>query len=536
MFASRLSPSLFRSFLPVAGSMATQPRLSVRNRSSFSRHNCGSAILLALFGFLLMSGLSAQGQSSAPSVSSLTCASGSVTGAGTDACTVTLTSAAPSGGQTVNLTSSNTHMTVPGSVTVAAGATSANFTATVVSPYVTQTATLTAWGSGAPQSYAIDLIAPSLSSLTCASGTLTGAGIDSCTVTLTAGAPTGGFAVTLASSTSDVKVRSEVSVPGGATSISFLAAASAASSPTTATLTATMNGVSRAYAINLIPQAAPSSLTCTGGPITGAGTAACAVTLTSAAPSGGQTVNLTSSNSSVTVPASVTVASGAASASFTASASAVSTAQTATLTATANGASASAALQLNAYVSTLTVNSSSVAFGSVNLNSTATQSVVLTSTGTAPITVSAATVSGSGFAASGVSFPLTLNPNQTATLEVTFDPTTAGTASGSIALGSNCSMGAMAVSLSGTGVAPSYSVKLSWDAPASSADPVASYDVYRVVSGGSSYTLVGSTTSGTTAYTDDSVSDGTTYVYYVVSVDAEGNESVPSNTYTAAIP
>jgi fibronectin type 3 domain-containing protein len=85
-------------------------------------------------------------------------------------------------------------------------------------------------------------------------------------------------------------------------------------------------------------------------------------------------------------------------------------------------------------------------------------------------------------------------------------------------------------------VAPSYSVKLSWDAPASSADPVASYDVYRVVSGGSSYTLVGSTTSGTTAYTDDSVSDGTTYVYYVVSVDAEGNESVPSNTYTAAIP
>jgi fibronectin type 3 domain-containing protein len=119
---------------------------------------------------------------------------------------------------------------------------------------------------------------------------------------------------------------------------------------------------------------------------------------------------------------------------------------------------------------------------------------------------------------------------------VSFDPTTAGAATGAIALTSNCSMGPMTVSMSGTGVTPPYSVNLTWDAPTDSADPVATYNVYRAVSGSTSYTVIGSTTSSSTAYSDSTVASGTTYVYYVTGVDAEGNESAPSNVYSATIP
>ena len=57
------------------------------------------------------------------------------------------------------------------------------------------------------------------------------------------------------------------------------------------------------------------------------------------------------------------------------------------------------------------------------------------------MTISADTVSGTGFTVSGATFPLTLNPNQTATLTVQFDPTAAGAASGSLTLTSNSSTG-----------------------------------------------------------------------------------------------
>ena len=51
---------------------------------------------------------------------------------------------------------------------------------------------------------------PMLSALSCASGSMTAAGSDSCTVTLNAAAGTGGFSVSLASSSSAVTVPATV--------------------------------------------------------------------------------------------------------------------------------------------------------------------------------------------------------------------------------------------------------------------------------------------------------------------------------------
>lgn len=280
------------------------------------------------------------------------------------------------------------------------------------------------------------------------------------------------------------------------------------------------------------------SITCSSASATGSASDPCTVTTSEPVLSpGGETVQLSSSNSAVVVPGSVTIPFNASSAGFTANIAAVTTTQTATLTARALVFSGTFQLTLNAYIPSLTLGSTSVAFGDVNENTTATQSVQITSSGTAPLTISGAAVSGSEFGEAGMSFPVTLNPGQSAELDVQFDPTTAGAANGTVTISSNASNGSSAViQLSGTGEAASYEVNLTWDAPSESADPVAGYNVYRATSGSSSYQLLNSSVNSSTAYTDTTVVDGVSYTYYVESVDSSGNQSSPSNTYSVTIP
>lgn len=81
-----------------------------------------------------------------------------------------------------------------------------------------------------------------------------------------------------------------------------------------------------------------------------------------------------------------------------------------------------------------------------------------------------------------------------------------------------------------------YTVRLSWEPPMSSPDPVAGYNVYRAPDGSSNYTQLNTSAMTQTAYTDTTVTDGLTYDYIVESVDAEGITSVPSNTAVVPIP
>ena len=67
-------------------------------------------------------------------------------------------------------------------------------------------------------------------------------------------------------------------------------------------------------------------------------------------------------------------------------------------------------------------------------------------------TINSATLSGTGFTMSGATFPVTLNPTQSVTLNVQFDPATAGAATGQVTIQSNSSTnGTAVVQLSGTG-------------------------------------------------------------------------------------
>jgi hypothetical protein len=93
-------------------------------------------------------------------LSTLTLSPTSVTGGGTSQGTVTLTSAAPSGGAVVSLSDDSTPATVPASVTVAAGATSATFMVTTTSVTVSTSATISAVFAGVTRTAVLTITPP----------------------------------------------------------------------------------------------------------------------------------------------------------------------------------------------------------------------------------------------------------------------------------------------------------------------------------------------------------------------------------------
>jgi hypothetical protein len=147
--------------------------------------------------------------------------------------------------------------------------------------------------------------------------------------------------------------------------------------------------------------------------------------------------------------------------------------QSATFTVTFTPASAATAngnitISSNASNSTLTVplsgvgvapgalgsNPTSLSFGSITVGNNQSLTETVTNTGGASVTISQASISGSGFSLSGITTPVTLTAGQSATFSVKFTPASAGSASGTVTIASNASNPTLTVALSGTGVAP----------------------------------------------------------------------------------
>jgi Abnormal spindle-like microcephaly-assoc'd, ASPM-SPD-2-Hydin len=184
----------------------------------------------------------------------------------------------------------------------------------------------------------------------------------------------------------------------------------------------------------------------------------------------------------------------------------------------------------------LTVSATTLDFGSIAVGLPVAQVITLTSTGNAAVTVSKVSVTGSGFTISGLTFPVTLNPTIAVKLTVVFTPIAAGTSTGQLTIASNSSSGSTAlVSLNGSATSTQHSVDLTWSAPANSPAPVSSYKIYRSAANGS-FTVLNGSVIGKTSYVDSTVQSGTTYDYYVTSVDASGTESAPSNEIGLTVP
>ena len=113
----------------------------------------------------------------------------------------------------------------------------------------------------------------------------------------------------------------------------------------------------------------------------------------------------------------------------------------------------------------LRIGASSLNFGNVANGSSATQSLRISSGGSGTVTVTSATITGTGFSVSGPAFPVTLSRHQAVTLEVTFAPTKTGAATGVLTIDSNSSNPTATVTLSGTAEAatttPSLTVSTS---------------------------------------------------------------------------
>ncbi|HXO31924.1 MAG TPA: choice-of-anchor D domain-containing protein [Candidatus Acidoferrales bacterium] len=99
----------------------------------------------------------------------------------------------------------------------------------------------------------------------------------------------------------------------------------------------------------------------------------------------------------------------------------------------------------------LGANPTSLDFGTVQVGSNLRLSDSVTNTGGSTLTISSVGISGTGFALSGISTPVTLAPAQSATFTVTFTPSSAASASGSVAVTSSGSNPTLSIPLAGTG-------------------------------------------------------------------------------------
>lgn len=182
-------------------------------------------------------------------------------------------------------------------------------------------------------------------------------------------------------------------------------------------------------------------------------------------------------------------------------------------------------------VGQLSVSPSSVNFGKVNLGSSGAQTVTLTATG-GSVSVSSESSSNSQFSISGPTLPFSLNAGQSVQAQLIFAPSAAGSVSGAVTLNSNASDTKLTEAVAGTGVAPQYSVSLSWN---DSTSPVSGYNIYRGTTAGS-YSRLNSSVDQNTSYTDNTVSPGTTYYYAATSVSPSGQESGYSSPLKVIIP
>ena len=452
---------------------------------------------------------------STPVLNTLSCTSASMTGAGTDACVITLNAPAASGGSTVSLSSNSTAVTVPATVTVAANATSAGFNATVSPVANAQAVTLTASAGSGSKSFALQLNAavPTLSVVSSSSPSTYGGAV-TLTATISSG-PTGSITFL------DNGVAIGTGTINGTTAAMTTSTLAAGSHSITATWpgNSSYSATASSAMVENVNQATPPITWSTPTAITN-GTA-----LSTSQLDATSTVAGTFSYSPA-VGAVLAVGSQTLSVTLTPTDSIDYTTATATVS-----------LTVSAGTSTLSINATSVGFGNVALSSPSTQTVILSSSGTGSVTVNSAVVAGAGFTLSGPSFPATLTSGQTATLGVQFDPTVQGAATGTLTITSTSTTNSTAViALSGTGTATSYSVALSWDAPESSTDPVAGYNIYRAPSGSSTYALLNSSVNALTTYVDSTVQAGATYDYIVESVDGSGVESAPTSPIAVPIP
>lgn len=133
-------------------------------KSTFCRMPRTGCMLVVSLGVGLLNGCGSNAasapqskQPSSASLAAISCTSASATGAISDSCTVTLSSAAPSNGVQITLFSNNAAVIIPPSVTIGAGRSSVSFTATIASVSAPVVVTLTASDGSVNKTFSVAL-------------------------------------------------------------------------------------------------------------------------------------------------------------------------------------------------------------------------------------------------------------------------------------------------------------------------------------------------------------------------------------------
>ncbi|MGH9746654.1 MAG: choice-of-anchor D domain-containing protein [Candidatus Acidiferrales bacterium] len=148
----------------------------------------------------------------------------------------------------------------------------------------------------------------------------------------------------------------------------------------------------------------------------------------------------------------------------------------------------------------ISVTPSSASFGNVTVNTDATQTMKLSNTGTADLSISKATITGTGFSMSGLTAPATVAAGASMNFTVAFKPTAAVAGSGSVSITSDASSSPMTINLTGTGV--SASIKLTANATSLSFGDVlvgksVTQDIKLTNTGNANIVISGAVASGT---------------------------------------
>lgn len=222
---------------------------------------------------------------------------------------------APSTNTLVNLISNNSALSVPSSVTVAAGTTSAQFTATSSSVFSDTLVTVTGTGSGLVSgSGQLTVRTPRVGSISFNADSLLLGQTAIGTVSLQSAAPAGGTLVTLINShSSALDCPATVMVPAGQTRANFTVTGHSVAVATTVKVESTPSFNEKSDTLVVYPGGL-QQVSVADFVVGGVGQGQ--VTLTAPAPPGGAVVSLSGNSSRLGLPATVTVPEGATTASF----------------------------------------------------------------------------------------------------------------------------------------------------------------------------------------------------------------------------
>lgn len=250
-----------------------------------------------------------------PAVSAVSLSPTSITGGGTVTGTVTLNGPAPAG-TSVALTSGNTAVaTVPASVAVTTGATTATFTVTTLAIPTTTSVSIGASFGGGSASATLSVGGFTITSLTFAPSPVVGGYPATGTIVISGTAPAGGFPVTLTERSAAVSVPTTVTIPQGSSSTTFTATTAVVASPAAPTITASVSGSSVATQLSIIPLAV-STVSVSPATVVGGSPSTGTVTLNANALADTVVVLGSSVTATATVAPSVTVLAGSSSATF----------------------------------------------------------------------------------------------------------------------------------------------------------------------------------------------------------------------------